>query len=174
MAGTTANYGFAYPTGTDLVRNGASAIQTLADGIDSFIGGSSGSGKLFYIAADDTAAGSGTTTSATYTNSLGSAAITASFSTGKSGMFCVVVTANCLHSTATGIVSVSVDVAGALTSSATDTRAIRLVGTATQAGTSVFFFDGNASTATTVKLAAKTSAATATISAARIQVICMG
>lgn len=34
MTGTTANYGFSYPQGTDLVTNGAAAIQTLAEGVD--------------------------------------------------------------------------------------------------------------------------------------------
>jgi hypothetical protein len=34
MAGTTTNYGWTYPTSTDLVKDGATAIQTLATGID--------------------------------------------------------------------------------------------------------------------------------------------
>jgi len=34
MAGTTTNYGWTYPTSTDLVKDGATAIQTLASGID--------------------------------------------------------------------------------------------------------------------------------------------
>lgn len=34
MAGTTAAFGWTYPTSTDLVKDGASAIETLADGID--------------------------------------------------------------------------------------------------------------------------------------------
>jgi len=38
MSGTTTNNGWTYPTSTDLVTNGASAIQTLATGIDTSIG----------------------------------------------------------------------------------------------------------------------------------------
>ena len=38
MAGTTTNNGWTYPTSTDLVTNGASAIQTLATGIDTSTG----------------------------------------------------------------------------------------------------------------------------------------
>lgn len=38
MAGTTTNNGWAYPTSTDLVTNGATAIQSLADGIDTSVG----------------------------------------------------------------------------------------------------------------------------------------
>lgn len=34
MAGTTSAFGWTYPTGTDYVKDGASAIQTLATGID--------------------------------------------------------------------------------------------------------------------------------------------
>lgn len=34
MAGTTANYAFNYPTSTDLVKDGATAIQTLATNVD--------------------------------------------------------------------------------------------------------------------------------------------
>ena len=34
MAGTTTNYGFNYPTSTDLVKDGATAMQTLATNVD--------------------------------------------------------------------------------------------------------------------------------------------
>lgn len=34
MSGTTTNYGWTYPTSTDYVKDGATAIQTLATGID--------------------------------------------------------------------------------------------------------------------------------------------
>lgn len=34
MSGTTAAFGWTYPTSTDLVKDGATAIETLADGID--------------------------------------------------------------------------------------------------------------------------------------------
>jgi len=38
MAGTTTNNTWTYPTSTDLVKDGAAAIQTLADGIDTSTG----------------------------------------------------------------------------------------------------------------------------------------
>lgn len=38
MSGTTTNNGWTYPTSTDLVTNGATAIQTLATGIDTSVG----------------------------------------------------------------------------------------------------------------------------------------
>lgn len=34
MSGTTTNFGWTYPTSTDYVKDGATAIQTLATGID--------------------------------------------------------------------------------------------------------------------------------------------
>lgn len=38
MSGTTTNNGWTYPTSTDLVKDGASAIQTLATGVDTSTG----------------------------------------------------------------------------------------------------------------------------------------
>lgn len=38
MAGTTTNNGWDYPTSTDYVKDGATAIQTLADDIDTSVG----------------------------------------------------------------------------------------------------------------------------------------
>jgi len=39
MATTTPNFGWTVPTSTDLVKDGATAIETLGDGIDaSFVG----------------------------------------------------------------------------------------------------------------------------------------
>jgi len=38
MAGTTTNFGFDYPTSTDYVKDGATAIQALADDVDARFG----------------------------------------------------------------------------------------------------------------------------------------
>ena len=38
MAGTTTNFSISYPTSTDLVTNGATAIQTVAQGFDTRLG----------------------------------------------------------------------------------------------------------------------------------------
>ena len=38
MAGTTTNFAISYPTSTDLVTNGATAIQTVAQGFDTRLG----------------------------------------------------------------------------------------------------------------------------------------
>jgi hypothetical protein len=46
MAGTTTNYGIVYPTSTDLVKDGASAIQTVATSVDTIMAGSNYSGLV--------------------------------------------------------------------------------------------------------------------------------
>jgi len=38
MSGTTAKYGLPYPTSTDLVKDGATAIEALADDVDDLLG----------------------------------------------------------------------------------------------------------------------------------------
>jgi hypothetical protein len=47
MAGTTTNYGISYPTSTDLVKDGAAAIQTVATGFDTVDGGRNCAGLVF-------------------------------------------------------------------------------------------------------------------------------
>lgn len=46
MSGTTTNYGWTYPTSTDYVKDGATAIQTLATGIDTTSAGSNMAGLV--------------------------------------------------------------------------------------------------------------------------------
>ena len=70
MAGTTTNNGWTYPTSTDLVTNGASAIQTLATGIDT----STGKGLLAWQSYACTLSGgwaNGNGTMVSYYNQMG-------------------------------------------------------------------------------------------------------
>lgn len=80
MATTTPNYGWIVPTSTDLVKNGATAIETLGDSIDaSFVGlkggttgqvlsKSSGTDLAFtWIEQDDTTLAFNAQTGTTYT-----------------------------------------------------------------------------------------------------------
>lgn len=53
MAGTTTNNGWTYPTSTDYVKDGATAIQTLATGIDT----STGKGLIAWQAYTPTISG---------------------------------------------------------------------------------------------------------------------
>jgi hypothetical protein len=55
MAGTTTNNSWDYPTSTDLVTNGALAIQTLADEIDTSVG----AGLKAWVAWTPTISGTG-------------------------------------------------------------------------------------------------------------------
>ena len=173
MAGTTSNYAFPYPTSTDLVRNGATAIQSLADSIDSFIGGSEASGKLF-DGIDSFVSTSSTTTSTTPAviptnpNSV-------TFSTGKSGLFLVMVQARMSNSSATNNCFISPDITGGATSSSSTLRAGITYGTGSVSASWFGVFDGTPSTSTTINLHAwGSSAGTTTITWSRTTVLCLG
>ena len=173
MAGTTTNYAFPYPTSTDLVRNGASAIQSLADSIDTFISGSEASGKLFDV-IDNLVTTSSTTTSTTPAviptnpNSV-------TFTTGKSGLFMVIANAQMSNSAAANTSYISPDITGAVTSTSSANRAGAVPGTVRGSASWIGFFDGTGNTSTTINLHAWTSAAgTATITLSRITVLCLG
>lgn len=172
MASTTPNYGWAVPTSTDLVRDGATAVQTLGNTIDSFIAGSSGAGKLFNIVSDVTGLG-GTTSSASYSAISG---FTTTFTTGKSGMFAVVVSARITNGGATTISYVAPQLSGAVTESASDNKALIGYGTAFAGASQVYFYDGTPNTSCTVAMYSKNSTGTTTLTTAlgRIQVVTFG
>lgn len=173
MATTTTNYGFTIPQSSDLVRNGATAIATLGQNIDDFIAGSSATGKLFYIAGFDSTSTAQTTTSATFVNKTD---CQVSFTTGKSGVFAVILTANVHTSSAgTGCIA-SYDISGALTSAADNGRAVINRSTERIQASQIRLFDGTPNTSCTVTLAMASGAAgtTVTVNEANIQVVCLG
>lgn len=176
MSGTTANYDFPYPTSTDLVRNGASAIQSLADGIDAYISGSSGTGKLFYIAGSDSTSTSQTTSSATYVTK--SDCQVTGFSTGASGVFAVILWANLQPSADGNVARASVSISGAVSFTPTvggeSGMAIYNKNAQLTAGSVMKIFDGTPNTSTTVTLNMASSSGTSTVNDAFIQVICLG
>lgn len=173
MAGTT-GYGFTYPTSTDLVRNGASAIQTLATNIDDYISGSEASGKLIDIVADSTNTTAGSVTNTAYTDPTNNN--TGSFTLGRSGVCVVNVWVRFANSVASTSNFVALNLSGAITQASSDTVA----GThqnAANAYSQHFFsvvYDGTPSTLVNFKLQAKSSSGTLTINSSRIQVITIG
>lgn len=175
MSGTTSNYAFPYPTSSDIVRNGAAAIQSLADGIDAYISGSSSAGKLFYIAGSDSTSTAQTTSSASYVSKTD---CQVTFNTGASGVFAVILWANLQPSAEGAIGRASVSISGGYTFSPTVgaeagmaiyNRNVQLI-----TGQAVKVFDGTPNTSTTVTLNVASSTGTMSCNDAWIQVICLG
>ena len=172
MAGTTSNYSFPYPTNTDLVRNGASAIQSLADSIDSFISGSEADGKLFSVTTTDVT--TSTTTTATTPTNIPTQPNQTTFTTGKSGLFMVIVQAR-LTAPASTYAFVSPSITGAVTSTADTLRSGTTYSNNAVTASWIAVFDGTPNTSTTINLQVWASGAgTTTITRSHCTVICMG
>lgn len=173
MAGTT-GYGFPYPTSTDLVRNGASAIQSLASSIDTFIQGSAGASSLFNVT--DTFVSTSSTVTATSTGfNIPTNPNSTTFTTGKSGLFVVIVQARLTANGAANTIAVSPDITGAVTSSANILRAAIVGGTNAVTAQWIGVFDGTPSTSTTINLQAWNSAAgNGTVTWSRCTVLTLG
>lgn len=173
MATTTTNYGWTVPQSSDLVTNGATAIATLGDDIDGYIAGSSASGKLFFIAGTDATSTAQTTTSNTFVTKTD---CQLTFTTGKSGVYMVILTAN-LSTATNGVGAVaSYEITGGSTVSADASRAVINRSTERIAASVMRFFDGTPNTSTTVTLAMQsgTAGTTVTVHDASIQVVCFG
>ena len=169
MAGTTTNYGFPYPTSSDLAKNGAAAIQSLAESVDTFVSGSSGVGALFRIYSDSTSTGQ-TQAGTTFTSKTD---CQVSFTTGKSGMFAVILWAAGSNATSGEGYRARVLMSGGSSSATND---LQLRDTANQNGTIVGFFDGTPNTATlaTLQIASTSSGSTASVTNAEITVVTFG
>lgn len=142
MAGTTTAYGFPYPTGTDSVNTGDTAIQNLAQSIEDFIDGSEGLNKLFnHVITTDTTNRTTTNNNTTEKNVTG--ASTTTITVGKSGFFAVIGNANVNNTTtaANGWVY-GLKVTGS-TSGTIDTVALAnsAVGTSRAGGSFINFYD---------------------------------
>jgi hypothetical protein len=173
MATTTTNYGWTVPQSSDLVKDGATAIATLGNDIDGYIAGSSASGKLFFIAGTDSTSTAQTTTSTTFVDKTD---CEVTFTTGKSGVFMVVLTANVMTATAGTGASASYRISGGATVAADSSRAVITRSTDRMQASVMRFFDGTPNTSTTVTLAMQSGSGsvTATVNDASIQVVCFG
>lgn len=175
MAGTTSNYGFDYPTSTDLVRNGASAIQTLANDIDTFIAASGvgTSGKLFNVYSTDVT--TSTTTTATTPTNIPTNPNSTTFTTGKTGLFLVWVSARLTAPSSTTFAFVSPQISGAVTSTADTLRSGTTYGNNAVTTTWMAAFEGTANTSTTIDLRVWASGAgTTTITRSHCIVVALG
>lgn len=173
MATTTTNYGWTVPQSSDLVKDGATAIATLGNDIDGYIAGSSASGKLFFIAGTDATSTAQTTTSTTFVDKTD---CEVTFTTGKSGVFMVILTAN-VHTSTNGVGAVaSYRISGGATVAADSSRAVLNRSTERIAASVMRMFDGTPNTSTTVTLAMQsgTAGTTVTVNDATIQVVCFG
>jgi len=173
MAGTTSNYGFPYPTSSDYVRDGATAIQTLADGIDAFISDSEASNKLFDRVLNIQSA---TAYSRSINNTGGPASngfqtlnspssLTYSFTLGKSGVALVSFGGNISGATAGVVYFVAADLSGAgLTGfGASQSQSIVTTGTSRGAGGATMVIDGTAGGTVTVAIQGKSNSGTASV-----------
>lgn len=174
MAGTTSNYGFPYPTGSDPISDGDTKIQELAQAIEDFIDGSEASGKLWDIKVNTTDATtytrSGSTTFGAFTSGP-----TYNFTTGPSGLFQIILTANFVNATtgANGM-ALSYDISGGLYTAALGEA---MVTTTARGGASLTrFHDGSPSTSYTITPQARTVSSTGTLTMYNhsIQVITYG
>lgn len=175
MAGTTSNYDFEYPTSGDLVRNGATAIQTLADGIDVKLASSAVDGFLVLGAEDSVAPASpSTTTSTTFVAVAGNSANSNAFTLGPSGVAIVTLNVNAQHSSSTGWVAAGLDFTGAVTLPISQARSIVLAGTVQQAAERTYLIRGTANTLVTATLYWRVSGATGTLNSSVIQTLNIG
>jgi len=166
MAGTTSNYGFPYPTSTDYVRNGATAIQSLADGLDAFISDSEAANKLFdRVLNSQISTNYSQTATTTFSAFATPSALQYTFTLGKSGVALISFGGNQQGGTAGITYYTSPDITGASISGfgAAQGQSIVSVGTTRVSGGCTLVVDGTPGGTVTVKIQAKTSSGSSTI-----------
>ena len=165
MAGTTSNYGFSYQTSTDYVRNGATAIQSLADDIDAFISDSEASNKLFdrVVNTQSSTAYSRSVSSTGFVTLNSPSSLTYTFTLGKSGVALISFGGNINGATGSVNYYVSPDITGASISGfgAAQGMSISSTGTGRVSGGCTLVVDGTAGGTVTVAIQGKSSSATA-------------
>lgn len=151
MAGTTAAYGFPYPTGTDSINTGDTKIQELAQAIEDFIDGSEASGKLFnYDSSEDLTNRTTTNCSSSPKNVTSASTLGYTFTVGKSGLFAIMVSGNANNtSTAANGWAFGASISGGGISADVELSS-DLSGTGRGGGTSVKYFDATAGATLTI------------------------
>lgn len=177
MAASTSNYAWPYPTSSDLVRDGATAIGNLASAIDSFIGGSSALSKLFNIAANQLVTTSATTTSVGTFANLTTGPNTGNFTLGPSGLAVIITQARISNATGgfTGNNFVSTALSGDITAAAAVTRAGISTGTNSQTVSFIDIIDGNPNGTVTWNVQGQVStASTMTVTWSKVTALTLG
>ena len=163
MAGTTANYGFPYPTNTDYVRNGATAIQSLADGLDAFISDSEAANKLFdRVQNQQLTTAYSRSVQTTFLTLNSPSTLSYTFNLGKSGVALISFGGNINGGTAGVNYFVSPDISGASITGfgASQATSIACTGTGRVSGSCTLLVDGTAGATVTVAIQGKSSSAT--------------
>lgn len=178
MAGTTAVYGFPYPTGTDSINTGDTAIQSLAQKIEDLLDTSPNAGGLFrYYNSDDS--NNRTTINCSSTPKNVTSGVALNFTNGKSGFFAVIITGNANNTTtaANGWAFGATVTGGSVT--ANDVQlSTDLAGTGRGGGASIQFYTATAGASMTVTPRVRTilagGADTIIVYQSRIQVVTFG
>lgn len=178
MAGTTTNYGFPYPTGTDDVNVGDNKIQELAQKLEDFFDGAE-SGTAFIDVAnssnltENTAYSRGSVSTSWVTLNSPSS-LTYTFTPRASGLLMLNFSGN---GEASGAVDwwISLDLSGGATLGANKARSIAGTGTGISSGATTYLIDGTANTAITVAVQAQASSSTTvTLNDHMIQAVYLG
>ena len=176
MAGTTTNYGFPYPTGTDSINTGDTKIQELAQALEDFFDGAE-SGTAFIDIANSSDLTVNTAYSRTVTtfNTLNSpSTLTYTFTPRASGLLMLCFSGNGKASSATDW-WISLNLSGGATLAANKARAIAGNGTAINSGSTTYLIDGTANSAITIAVQAQaTSSSTVTLNDHMIQAVYLG
>lgn len=168
MPGTTPFYSFPYPTSSDLAKNGASAIQSLAQAVEDLLDGSATKPLLRFTS--DTTSTSQTHNNNTYTNKTDCQVL--NFPLGPSGKFLVLLWAAGNHPTSGQGVQARVALSGAFTG---NTDEITLRNTANITGLTAGLFTGTANGNLTATLAMRSTDNTScTITNATLWVVALG
>lgn len=179
MAGTTTNYGFPYPTGTDSVNTGDTKIQELAQKLEDFFDNAEGATSFIDIGNNSdltvvTSYSRAMTAGAAFATLSTPSNLTYSFTPRASGLFLITFSGNGKSSAATNW-WISPDISGGATLAASQARAIVGSGTSNQSGACTYVVDGTANTAITVAIQGKsTAASTVTLNDHMLQVVYLG
>ncbi len=179
MAGTTTNYGFPYPTGTDSINTGDTKIQELAQSLEDFFDNAAGSTAFIGLGGasdlDDNTAYSRASVTTSWVNFNTPSSVSYTFTPRASGLFMLNFSGNGKASTAGVNWWISADVSGGATLAANKARAISGTGTGNTSGGCSYVLDGTANTSITVVLQAQASASTTvTLNDHMLQVVYLG